>query len=167
MVDVKSGRVKQKLAVTPDKVCSEGLDAQGKRESLVIVRMDQKKIYVFMEAAKSYMELPFNKDMFSAADLKLGMTQIKREKVGAETVNGYKADKYRTTASAMGKNATSYEWITAEFGSMPIRTETDGVIQEMRNIRPGKPDGSLFEIPGGYTRDTRMEQMMKSVMGGK
>jgi len=37
----------------------------------------------------------------------------------------------------------------------------------MRNIKPGKPDASLFEIPKGYTRDTAMENMMKSVMGGK
>jgi len=167
MVEVKSGRVTQKLAVTPDKVFSEAVDAKGKREGIAIIRMDQKKMYIFMEANKSYLELPFNKDSFTAADLNLGMSQIKREKVGAETVNGYKADKYRTTVTTMGQKTVSHEWMAPEFDPMPIRTEADGVVQEMRNIKPGKPDSSLFEIPAGYTRNTQMEQMMKGMMGGK
>jgi hypothetical protein len=49
---------------------------------------------------------------------------------------------------------------------MPVRTENQGVIQEMRNIKPGRPDASLFEIPSGYKRDAQMEQMMKGMMGG-
>ena len=167
MVEVKSGRVTQKLAVTPDKFFSEGLDAQGRRESVAILRLDRKKLYVFIEANKSYWELPFNKEHFTAADLQVGLARVKREKAGQETVNGYRADKWRITASAMGRNSTSYEWITREFGLMPVRTEIDGVIQEMRNIKPGKPDASLFELPKGYTRDTAMENMMKSLMGGK
>jgi len=167
MVDVKSGRVARKLAVTPDKVFSEGLDDQGRRESIAILRLDQKKMYVFIEANKSYWELPFNKEHFTSADLRVGLAQVKREKVGTETVGGYRADKWRITATAMGLSSISNEWLTREFGFMPVRTEIDGVIQEMRNIKPGKPDASLFEIPKGYTRDTAMENMMKSVMGGK
>jgi len=167
MVEVKSGRVTQKLAVTPDKVFSEGFDAQGKRESLAILRLDQKKMYIFIEANKSYWELPFNKDQFTAADLRVGLAQIKREKVGAEKVGGYQADKWRITATAMGMKSISNEWLTREFGFMPVRTEIDGVVQEMRNIKPGQPDAALFELPKGYARDTTMENMMKSVMGGK
>ena len=167
MVEVKSGRVTQKLAVTPDRFFSEGLDAQGRREAIAILRLDQKKLYVFIEANKSYWEFPFNKDQFTAADLQVGLARIQREKVGQETVNGYQADKWRITATAMGQKSTSYEWITREFGLMPVRTESDGVIQEMRNIKPGKPEASLFEIPKGYARDTAMENMMKSLMGGK
>jgi len=167
MVEVKSGRVTRKLAVTPDKFYSEGLDAQGRRESVAILRLDRKKLYVFIEANKSYWELPFNKEHFTAADLQVGLARVKREKVGRETVGGHQADKWRITASAMGQTSTSYEWITREFGLMPVRTEIDGVIQEMRNIKPGLPDASLFEIPQGYARDTAMENMLKSLMGGK
>jgi len=167
MVEVKSGRVTQKLAVTPDKIFSEGLDAQGRRESVAILRLDRKKMYIFIEANKSYWELPFNKDHFTAADLRVGLAQIKREKAGEETVGGYKAEKWRITTTALGQSSTSNEWITKEFGFMPVRTEIDGVIREMRNIKPGTPDAALFEIPKGYARDTAMENMMKSMMGGK
>jgi hypothetical protein len=41
MVDVKSGKVMQKLAVAPDKMFSDSLDDQGKRVASVIVRVLQ------------------------------------------------------------------------------------------------------------------------------
>ena len=166
MVDVKSGKVAQKLAVTPDKIYSESFNAQGKREAMSIIRMDKKKMYVVMEENKSYMELPFNKDEFSAADFSIGAVQTKQEKVGTETVGGYKADKFKVTTTAMGRTITSFQWIAPEFAPMPIRTESDGAILEMQNIKTACPDASLFELPKGYTRDTQMEQMMNSMMGG-
>ena len=166
MVEVKSGKAMQKLAVTPDKIFSESFDAQGKRQSMAIIRMDQKKMYVVMEENKSYMELPFDKKQFSAADLSMGMVQTKQEKVGTETVSGYKADKFKVTATAMGRSFTSFQWIAPEFDPMPIRTESDSVTHEMRNIKTARPDASLFELPQGYKRDTQTEQMMKAMMGG-
>jgi len=166
MVDVKSGKAMQKLAVTPDKIYSESFDAQGKRQGMAIIRMDQKKMYVIMEENKSYMELPFDKKQFTAADLSMGMVQTKQEKVGTEPVNGYKADKFKITATAMGRTFTSFQWIAPEFDPMPIRTESDSVAHEMRNIKTDRPDASLFELPKGYKRDTQTEQMMKAMMGG-
>ena len=167
MVDVKSGKVVQKLAVVPDKIYSESFDDRGKREVISIIRMDQKKMYVFIEETKTYMELPFNKDKFTSADLNMGMVQTKQEKVGAEAVSGYKADKFKITATAMGMTTTSFHWIAPEFDPMPISTEEGGAIQEMRSIKTGKPDASLFELPTGYKRDTQMEQIMKGMLGGK
>jgi hypothetical protein len=167
MVNVKTGKVVQKIAVTPDRIYSESFNDQGKREGISLVRMDQKKMYVFMEVNKSYMELPFDKDRFTAADLNMGAVQTKREKVGAETVSGYKADKFRTTVQVMGMTMQTYQWMAPEFEPMPIRTEAEGIIQEMRNIKTGRPDAALFEIPKGYKRNAQMEQMMKGMMGGK
>jgi hypothetical protein len=165
MVNVKTGKVMQKIAVTPDKVYSESFNDTGKREGLAIVRLDQKKMYMVMEGEKSYIEVPFNKDTFSIADLNMGMTKVTREKVGTESVNDYTADKFKTTASGMGVSITSYQWVAPEFDPMPVRTESQGQIQEMRNIKTGRPDASLFEVPSGYTRNTEMENMMKGMMG--
>jgi hypothetical protein len=147
MVDVKSGKVMQKLAVTPDKIYSESCNAQGQREGMAIIRMDQKKMYVIMEGNKSYMEVPFNKAQCSSADLNMGAVQTKQEKVGTEAVSGYTADKFKVTATAMGRTFTSFQWIAPEFAPMPIRTESGGVTQEMRNIKTALPDASLFELP--------------------
>jgi hypothetical protein len=150
----------------PDKIFAESINATGKREALSIIRIDQRKMYVFIEQTKSYMELPFNKDKFTSSDLSMGVVQAKQEKVGEEIVNGYQADKFKITAETMGITATSYQWIAPQF-ELPVRTETEGVVQEMRNIKPGRPDSSLFELPKGYKRDTQMENMMKAMMGGE
>jgi hypothetical protein len=166
MVNVKTGKVVQKLAVTPDKIYSESLNDKGEREGLAIIRMDQKKMYMVMENEKSYIEVPFNKDAFSIADLSMGMTKVTQEKVGTESVNDYTADKFKTTASGMGINIISYQWVAPEFDPMPVRTESQGDIREMRNIKTGSPDASLFEPPSGYTRNTEMENMMKGMMSG-
>jgi hypothetical protein len=165
MVDVKSGRVVQKIAVAPDKIYSESLSAQGRREALAIIRLDQKKMYVFIEATKSYMELPFNKERFTAADLNMGMVQTKQEKMGTEKVGDYMADKFMITASVMGISTTAYQWLAPEFDPLPVRIESDGGVQEMQNIKTGSPDPALFEIPAGYKRDAQMEQMMKGMLG--
>jgi hypothetical protein len=166
MVDVKSGRVAQKIAVMPDKVYSESFNAQGKREAISIIRMDQKKMFVFLEQPKSFMELPFDKERFTAADLNMGIVQTKKEPTGSsETVGGYKADKFRVTVRAMGITRTVFEWIAPEF-DLPIRTEAEGVILEMRNIKAGRQDAALFENPQGYPRNAALEQMMKGMMGG-
>jgi hypothetical protein len=167
MVDVKSGRVMQKIAVMPDKMYSEVFGTSGKREAITILRLDQKKMFMFMEHNKTYLELPFDKDIFTASDLTWGVVEIKREKLGTETVNGYEATKYRITSKAMGTSITLFQWMAPEFDPMPVRSEGMGITQEMRNIKTGRPDASLFELPKGYTRDKKTEDVMKSMLGGK
>ena len=153
MVEVKSGRVTQKLAVTRDKTYVEIFDPQGRLLARGIFRADQGKVYTFNELDKSYVEISFDPDDRDDEE-------EKREKTGAETVNGYKADKFRITGRHTGDN---YEWLTAEFGPKPIRTEHKGVVEEMRNIRIGEPNASLFDIPAGYTNNAMMQEMMKNL----
>jgi hypothetical protein len=159
MVDVKSGRVRQKFAVTPDKFYAETFDAFGQREKFSIIRLDQRKMYVFSETNKTYIELPFNDDRFTIENLSFGMIQVKEEKkVGEETVNGYKTSKFHIKVTAMGLKSpvTVYSWVAPEFGpSFPVRLDVNGVVDEMRNINTNRPDAALFEIRKGYQRDQR------------
>jgi hypothetical protein len=89
---------------------------------------------------------------------------VKEESLGTETINGYRCEKKRikTTTDMMGNKMTftSLVWITAELG-FPIRTETDnGTITELRDIKPGHQDASLFEIPAGYTKVASIMEVM-------
>jgi hypothetical protein len=165
MVNVKNGMVVQKLAVTPDKFYSETFDASGKRKSIGVIRLDRRKMYVFSEINKTYMEFPFNDGRFTTENTSLGIIQIKEEKkVGEETVNGYKTNKFHVQVTLMGSPATMYYWVAPEFGpTFPVRTDTNGVIYEMRNINIGRPDAALFEIREGYQRDPQMERMIRGI----
>jgi hypothetical protein len=167
MVDVKSGKVTQKISVATDKFYAKSFDASGKDSGLGIVRLDKNVMYAVIEETRSYMEIPISKEQFDAGGFNINAMEVKKEKVGAETVSGYSAVKYRITAKIMGQTSTHYEWFAPEFDPMPIRTEMQGVTQEMRNIAPGPQNAALFDPPKGYKRDKAMEDMMKGMMGKK
>ncbi len=174
MVDVNTGKVVQKLYVTEQKMRVEQVDAGGKPGGGSIVRLDKKMMYVLQEN-KTYMEFPLSGNAASMQEALenmrlMGMKpQITREKQGTETVNGYKAEKVKTTVTLnMGGQKTSVshlEWQALEFEPMPVRTQNprDNSLTEMRNIKTGAPSASLFEIPAGYKKDTSMEDMMKQM----
>ena len=170
-VDVKSNRVIGKLYATDSKFRMELYDENGKLESFIIVRRDQKKMYAFEEENKTYMEFPMTGNNTSIYDSITSMGQgfgiipeIKREKEGTETVGGYSADKFRTTTTidffGQKQITTVYEWIAAEF-DLPVRTQTDDITIEMRNITTTAPAASLFEIPAGYSSMGNFMDLLK------
>ena len=170
MVDVKSGKVVGKYAVTEKKMRMESTD-EDDGDSLVIIRMDQGKVYV-MQEDKTYIDIPIKGDKVPTPEELAGMMgggdlfKPKREKLGTETVSGYKAEKFRVTHTIemMGQKHTSvhHEWLAKEF-DIPVRIENEGNIAELRNIKVGTPAASLFEIPAGYKKNTEMEEMMKQM----
>lgn len=166
MVNVENGSVTQRMAVTPDKIMMEIFDEDGQQEAKTIVRLDQRKMYIF-SPDKTYMEIPFERDSFNFLDLGMGMMTItSQEKMGVETISGYKAEKIQITANVMGMTTTTFtQWIAKEFEPMPIRMDSDGSIMEMRNIKAGSQNSSLFDIPTGYTRNIMMEEMVKGLLG--
>ena len=175
MVDVKSGKAVARYAVTEKKMRAESLEKGD--SSISIIRLDQGKMYALQDD-KTYLEFPLQGDRIPTPQEMGGMmmggsgpkTRINREKLGTETVSGYEAEKFRVTATIemMGHkhSSTHLEWIAKEF-AIPVRTESDGKVVEMRNIQIGAPAGSLFEIPAGYTKNAGLEDMMKKMKSGK
>jgi hypothetical protein len=50
-------------------------------------------------------------------------------------------------------------WVSDQF-DMPLRTEgSDGFISEIREIKEGKPDSEVFEVPEGYRKAANMMEM--------
>lgn len=72
----------------------------------------------------------------------------KCEKVGTETVNGRVCDKWVTT----GAKGMSTAWVDQKL-TFPIKTQSaNGEIWQLTNIKEGKPDASLFQVPAGYRK---------------
>ena len=174
MVDADSGRVISKLFVTEQKMCMDSSDAGGR---IAIIRMDQGKGYVLQED-KTYMEIPIKGDKVPNFE-ELGAQMMgeaapkrKLENLGLETISGYQTVKVHvtTTVNMMGQMHTMihYEWKAKEF-DVPLRTqdENGGQTMEIRNIKVGAPDASVFEIPAGYKKNTRLEEMMKQMHKAK
>jgi hypothetical protein len=174
MVNVRSGKIQSKNYVTPTKARFENYDSEGKLESIDIIRMDHQKMYSFHVDNNTYFEFPLKGTTIPKRDspewkelnkLMMGefAPQIKEEKIGTGTVNGYKTEKFRVTAQIGSMPPdVSYQWYAKEF-DIPVRTQDgddgeEGDIEELRNVKIGAPAASLFELLPGYKQGTRQKR---------
>jgi len=169
LVEINSNRIIGKIYAAEQKLRLEIYDEKGVLTNISIIRMDRKKIYSMNAESGTYVEFPIMGakqslyDNFLMIGQSFGVTpNIKRERLGTDTVSGYSASKFRNTTSIEIFNdkmvTVSYEWIAPEF-DWPLRTQDDEGIVEMRNIKTKTPGDSLFEIPLNYKRDLDMEEL--------
>jgi hypothetical protein len=140
-----------KVYVKGDKIRQEYL--QGGEKQVMIFRHDKGITWVLIPAEKIYMEMSsqegvaydpqFDQNIEDKAEIKL---------LGKETVNGYVCDKYQYIYhdKAMG---TLTQWFSKKL-DYPIKSEYKApksyMFTEYKNIKEGKVDNSLFEVPGDY-----------------
>ena len=169
MVDVAAGKTVGKYYVAENKMRMDSFEKNKNENIISIIRLDQQKMYALQPSEKTYLEIPMkgNKmpDFSDIGGVMMGdaAPKVKKEKVGSETVSGYQTDKYKvvTTMNMFGKThtSTSYVWLAKEF-DIPVRTQQDDDISEMRNIKTGAQAASLFEIPSGYTKTQGLDELM-------
>lgn len=122
-------------------------------QAVTISRMDRKVVYVLMPEQKMYMEQPVTEENTKGLSQKKMEGEIKREKIGNESVNGIKADKYKITYKAGGRIDSMLQWIASDM-DMPVKTASvDGKwSMELKNVKFGSQPNSLFEVPKGYKK---------------
>ena len=144
---------------TPGKVYVKGRKARHEIEiagktSVQILRPDKNVLWVILPQQKAYMEMPLTQEAQQKILLNLTEKQkAKMKKVGTETVNNYKCDKYETAMSHQGKTAKLLVCIAPELGA-PVKMESkDGSFAtELKDIKTGPLADSLFEPPQGYKK---------------
>ena len=157
-----------KIYMTPDAMRMDGMPGQGgqgmpKMDLSVLVLKKQNKQYFYNHDKKLVFESPVD-DEISKAGYK-AMDNIESEKVlGKEKVSGYKCVKKEvvTSMNVMGQTIKNklIVWESDRF-EMPLRTQDeDGAIQEMRNIKTGKPSKKLFRPLTGYKKVDNMMAVM-------
>lgn len=126
---------------------------------IVISLKKEMKMIMINPQKKLYFEMPLEKDQWPGEE-----KDVKKEKIGSEKVSGYNCTKYAVVRemNMMGRNdkIKLTSWESDKF-TVPLRTKTEkGGIQELRNIKEGRPPASVFEIPSGYKKVDNMMQMM-------
>jgi hypothetical protein len=121
----------------------------------VIVNKDEKITRVLRPSDKMYLEMSsmgmmskMNDVFMSVEDLQ-GSTDAKL--LGKEDVSGYKCDKY--VVNRDGKDVMTF-WISSKLG-FPVKvvnTMGNEMTMELKNIKEGDVDDSMFKIPDGYTK---------------
>ena len=169
VMQTEEGTVEQHVFYTPTKERRETLGAAAaSREAPVqIIRKDTKVMWQLMPSEKMYMEHKIGQG--NSKDM--SQWDYEETVVGEEVMDGVKVTKYKTIATSTdGKKYGGFSWRTKE--GIPIKTdllykegnEKHRMMTELRNVKIGKQDPQLFEIPQGFTKFD-MSGMMGGMMG--
>lgn len=171
MLETAESSMKGKIYAAPGKERRE-MGAGG--ETMVsIMRHDKKVSWMLMPQMKMYMEMPVSEGGGGKApdlsDFKMEFTEV-----GPEQLNGIATIKSKVVMSGKGSKMGGFAWRTKE----GVMVKLDAIAinkgdkmrfkQELTNLKIGKQDAALFEIPSGYKpmsipgmSPDMMKQMMK------
>ncbi len=161
-----------KLYVSPQAMRMD-MEGEGPRQAIIITTFATKTTDILMPQQHMYMEHkagenpmhrgpntadvhPYDPKNPCATDP--GTTC---KDLGSETVNGRTAEHWQVTHK---DGAVSDLWIDDQL-HFPIKTVTEGTIWQLKNIKEGPQEASLFQVPSGYRK---MEMPgMGGMMGGR
>ena len=165
-VQTEDMTLEEKVYYTPAKERREmhGAAAGGQADMAQIFRHDSKVMWQLMPSEKMYMEHPIGKSKTSD----VSQWDFEETVMGEETLNGVKVTKYKTIATSTdGKKYGGFSWRTKE--GIAIKTdllykegnEKKRMVTELKNLKIGKQDPQLFEVPKDFTKFD-----MAGMMGG-
>ncbi len=132
------------------------LEAEPGMESSTIVRFDKKVVWVLMPGEQRYMEMPITPRAGMTAALRNTGVKYELQDLGAEKVGSYDCEKYRVHWTDHEQSGSGFVWVATggDVKGFIVRAEDEksGATNEYRNIRPGAPPASMFEVPAGYQK---------------
>ncbi len=169
MIQNEEGTMQQKIFVTPTKERKEMLTGSGDG-AVQIFRYDAKVMWMLMPSENMYMEYAMGQKVQGQGPDPSQWT-YEDTVMGEETLDGIKVTKYKTIATSTdGKKYGGFSWRTKE----GINVKQDllykegndkkRMLTELSNLKIGKQDPKLFEIPDGFTKFD-MGGMMSGMMG--
>jgi len=128
---------------------------------------DRKSLFVLWPDKQRYYIQPLPEKEFNILARRKPGEEVERTELGRENVSGYATIKYRVKYKVQQLNTestiTSIEWFSKKLDFV-IRSESEDGKSYTRlvNIREGKLDKKLFEIPGDYQQLSKKDVFKKS-----
>lgn len=148
--------MKGRVHSTPTRERREMVIGSGGDKIITITRQDKKVIWTLMPAEKMYME---TKNTESKAKDDLSGYKIEQTAVGPETVNGVSTTKSKIIMTGpKGEKMGGFMWTTKE--NIVVKIDAIAIDKkqkhryktELTNLKVGKQDPKLFEVPAGYEK---------------
>ncbi|GKS58722.1 hypothetical protein YTPLAS18_22490 [Nitrospira sp.] len=164
-IQSEEGTIQQRIYATPTKERKEMLTGSGDG-AVMIFRYDTKVMWMLMPSEKMYMEHPIGGGREQRNDP--SQWTYEDTVVGEETMDGIKVTKYKTIATSTdGKKYGGFSWRTKEGINLKQDllykegNDKKRMLIELSNVKIGKQDAKLFEIPDEYIKFD-----MSGMMGG-
>jgi hypothetical protein len=113
----------------------------------ILVRPDQQKVYLVMDAQKMAMQLPLNPKRYAAVMAVLDTSGGAFEKIGPDTVDGVGCTKYKVTDKD-GKSL--FAWGLPDGTPVKIAGLDGSYSMIWKNYKAGPQPAALFDIPADY-----------------
>jgi hypothetical protein len=166
VMQTEDGTMEQHVYVTPAKERREMLTGEGDG-AIQIFRFDSKVMLQLMPSEKMYMEHSMAQNKGNDPS----QWDFQETVMGEEVLNGMKVTKYKTIATSTdGKKYGGFSWRTKEGISIKSDllykegNEKKRMMTELKNVKVGRQDPKLFEVPEGFTKFD-MAGMMGGMMG--
>jgi len=125
-----------------------------------IIRMDKKLIWTLMPSDRKYMEHRFGEAQGKRQAGDYRDCDVKQKGAGEEVVNGFRTKKSTIEVSCPDdKKYSGTIWLTKDNILMRMesvaesgKSKKEKFRMELRNLKIGKLDPALFEIPAGYQK---------------
>jgi len=143
---------KTKVYFAKDRQRLEMSDAGTGEKVVMIVRPDKGVAWSLMPSEMLYMEIHI--DPRDVNPLMRQKDVVKTERIGPEDIDGRHTMKEKvTTREADGTTSAAYYWQSRDLGWPVQAAALDGSWRyTYRDIKQGRQDPSLFEIPAGYKK---------------
>lgn len=142
-------------SVTPElKAQIQTAQKMGINHTISITRPDKGRMLLLYPGRKTYEELPLPKEASNVS----AIAKISKTPLARETVDGHPCVKNKVVLiDSKGRQQEMTDWEATDLKDFPIVVklveEGQGVKVHNRNIRLGKPDPSVFEVPAGYAKE--------------
>lgn len=172
VMQTEEGTIEQHIYATPTKERQELLTAGGDGVAMIF-RYDNKLMWQLMPSEHMYMEHSLEKAAAQNKGNDLSKWDFEETVVGEEVLEGVKVTKYKTIATSTdGKKYGGFSWRTKE--GIAVKqdllykegNEKHRMTTELKNLKIGKQDPKLFEVPEGFTKFD-MAGMMGGMMSGE
>lgn len=173
LTETDQATLKATIYYTPGKERHE--QGVGGLKQILIIRKDKNLVWLLMPEQKMYMELTPSAQTHGI-EIDLSHYQIERTRIGEEIVEGIKTTKSKMVMRGPdGAHFDGFLWTTPEEIAIKMEAATQGggekhrVKTTLKNLKVGKQDPALFEVPAGYQKIS-MENLfggMGNAPGGK
>lgn len=137
---------------------------QDGEKMAMVMRHDKKVVWMLMPEEKMYMEMKVPKE---GRKDDISGWKVEQSTVGPETVNGVSTTKSKIIMTGpKGEKLGGFWWATKENIIVKIdaiavdKKSKERFKTELKNLKIGKQDASLFEIPAGYSKMSMGGMMM-------
>lgn len=158
VVETSDSATKTKVYSTPTMERREM--SEGGQQMIAITRHDKKVTWTLMPEEKMYMAMPIGQSAVKKDEATdLSAYKIEQTPMGQETINGIVMNKGKMIMTGKdGSKMGGFMWTTkegiiAKMDALSVdQGKKDRFKLEMKNLKIGKQQADLFEIPKGYEK---------------